>query len=103
MDVLHVRSETLREVGAVSEETVKQMVRGGLETLKTDYCVATSGILGPDGGTAEKPVGLVWVAVGDKERIVTQKFQFRFDRMRNMEMAAMQALNLLRKVVNRET
>jgi nicotinamide-nucleotide amidase len=96
-DVLHVQQETLEQTGAVSEETVKQMVRGALQTLKTDYCIATSGIMGPDGGTAEKPVGLVWVAVGDNERIVTHKFQFRFDRMRNIEMTAMQALNLLRK------
>jgi nicotinamide-nucleotide amidase len=96
-DVLQVQEETLRQVGAVSEETVKQMVRGALQALKTDYCIATSGIMGPDGGTAEKPVGLVWVAVGDSQRIVTHKFQFRLDRMRNIEMTAMQALNLLRK------
>jgi nicotinamide-nucleotide amidase len=98
MNVLHVQNETLRDFGAVSEETVKQMVQGGLQALKTDYCIATSGIMGPDGGTPEKPVGLVWIAVGDRERVLTQRFQFRFDRARNIEMAAMQALNLLRKL-----
>ncbi len=97
MDVLHVKDETLKTAGAVSEETVIQMVLGAVAALKTDYAIATSGIMGPDGGTPEKPVGTVWVAVGDKENIVTEKFHFRYDRMRNIEMTANNALNLLRK------
>lgn len=97
--VLSVRSETLETDGAVSESTVKQMVAGTLKLLKTDYAVAVSGIMGPDGGTNEKPVGLVWVAVGNKDRIIAQHFNFRFDRSRNIEMTAIQALNMLRKFV----
>jgi nicotinamide-nucleotide amidase len=97
MDLLGVHEQTLNSFGAVSEETVKEMIIGGLKELKTDYCIATSGIMGPDGGTSEKPVGTVWVAAGDKEKITTQKFTFRFDRARNIEMTAIQALNLLRK------
>lgn len=100
---LQVSPDTLRAHGAVSEQVVKEMVAGALTALNTDYAVAVSGIMGPDGGTPEKPVGTVWVAVGDRQKLVTQKFQFRFDRERNIEMTATQALNLLRKfIVERE-
>jgi nicotinamide-nucleotide amidase len=96
-DLLNVREQTLKEAGAVSEDTVKQMLKGVLETIKCDYAVATSGIMGPDGGTADKPVGTVWVAAGDRNEVITEKFRFRFDRMRNIEMTSNNALNLLRK------
>ena len=96
-DVLQVNPQTIESFGAVSEETVKEMVKGGIAALKADYCIATSGIMGPDGGSEAKPVGTVWVAVGDRDSVVTHRFQFRFDRMRNIETTAMQALNLLRK------
>jgi nicotinamide-nucleotide amidase len=100
---LHVSPATLRSSGAVSEEVVKEMVTGALAKMNTDYAVAVSGIMGPDGGSPEKPVGTVWVAAGDREKTVTQKFHFRFDRERNIEMTATQALNLLRKfIVERE-
>ncbi len=98
-EVLAVSQQTLETVGAVSEETVQQMVKGALALLKTDYAVAVSGIMGPDGGSIEKPVGMVWVAVGNHEKIVTQKFNFRFDRRRNIELTANNALNLLRKFI----
>lgn len=97
--VLHVNESTLSAHGAVSEQTVTEMVRGALEALATDYCIATSGIMGPTGGTPEKPVGTVWVAVGSKEKVVTHKFNLRYDRMRNIEITAAQALNLMRKFV----
>lgn len=97
--VLGVSSETLDTKGAVSEETVTQMVKGALKTLKTDYIIATSGIMGPDGGSPEKPVGTVWVAVGNRENISTQLFNLRFDRARNIELTTVNALNLLRKFI----
>jgi nicotinamide-nucleotide amidase len=75
------------------------MVSGALEVLHTDYVVATSGIMGPTGGTPEKPVGTVWVAVGNRHAINTQLFSFRFDRRRNIELTATQALNMLRKFI----
>jgi nicotinamide-nucleotide amidase len=96
-EVLGVSAQTLETNGAVSEQTVQQMVKGSLAILKTDYAIAVSGIMGPEGGTPEKPVGLVWVAVGDSTRTVTQQFNFRFDRKRNIELTANNALNLLRK------
>lgn len=97
--VLGVAPGTLQMVGAVSEEVVREMVKGALAQLKTDYAVAVSGIMGPDGGTPEKPVGTVWVAAGNSGKQVTQQFHFRYDRQRNIEMTAIQALNLLRKFI----
>lgn len=97
--VLHVSAETLQTTGAVSEATVLQMAKGVLNLLQTNYAIAVSGIMGPDGGSAEKPVGLVWIAVGDQHTIVTYKYNFRFDRRRNIELTAHYALNQLRKFV----
>jgi nicotinamide-nucleotide amidase len=99
IDLLKVDKKDIDELGAVSEPVVIQMVKGGLDALKTDYAVATSGIMGPDGGSEKKPVGMVWIAVGNKEKIVTKEFQFRFDRVRNIELTSMNALNMLRKFI----
>lgn len=101
--VLNVGADTITRVGAVSEETVRQMVEGALPLLNTDYAVATSGIMGPDGGTPDKPVGTVWIAVGNHRKIIAQKFFFRFDRQRNIELTTTNALNLLRKFILSDT
>lgn len=98
-NVLKVDPETIKTMGAVSEQTVRQMVKGALAALDTDYAIATSGIMGPDGGTPDKPVGTVWVGVGSKDNIQTQLFHFRFDRMRNIELTATNSLNMLRKFI----
>jgi nicotinamide-nucleotide amidase len=98
-EILGVRHDTIESVGAVSEETVKEMVKGVLEKLKTDYALATSGIMGPDGGSDDKPVGTVWIAVGNSKKIEAQQFNFRFDRLRNIEQTAHTALNMLRKFI----
>jgi nicotinamide-nucleotide amidase len=97
--LLNVSHQTLESSGAVSEETVVQMIRGALQNLKTNYAIATSGIMGPDGGSIEKPVGTVWVAVGNREKVRTHLFHFRFDRQRNTELTAHNALNMLRKFI----
>ena len=94
--MLDVTHETLITVGAVSEETVTQMAKSVLAIMKTDYSIAVSGIMGPDGATAEKPVGMVWIAVANKEKVVAKLFNFRFDRRRNIELTSTNALNLLR-------
>ena len=70
-DLLHVSAETLARHGAVSRETVVEMVKGAMKTLKTDCAVATSGIAGPGGGTQEKPVGTIWIAAAYNNEIVT--------------------------------
>ncbi|MCF3111892.1 CinA family nicotinamide mononucleotide deamidase-related protein [Niabella sp. CC-SYL272] len=97
--LLGVPSETLRTQGAVSSETVTAMVKGALQQLGADYAVATSGIAGPDGGTPTKPVGTIWIAAGNQDRVVTKLLQLRFDREQNIEITTMQALLLLRKVI----
>jgi nicotinamide-nucleotide amidase len=94
-NVLHVSEKTLSTTGAVSEPTVKEMVKGVLQLMQTDYAVAVSGIMGPGGGSAEKPVGTVWMAVGNAEKIETKKLHFRFDRTRNIELTAINALHML--------
>jgi nicotinamide-nucleotide amidase len=98
-DVLGVSPQTLETDGAVSEAVVRQMVAGVLKATGTDYALAVSGVMGPDGGSAEKPVGTVWMAAGNAEQIIAQKINLRFDRRRNIEITAMQALNFLRKFV----
>jgi len=98
-DLLQVDKNTLESMGAVSEEVVIQMAKGALKNIQTDYTIAVSGIMGPSGGLPGKPVGTVWVAVGDNESIRTEKFSFRFDRQRNIQLTAANALNLLRKFI----
>lgn len=93
--VLDVSTETLETVGAVSEETVIQMANGVKRICAADYGIATSGIAGPTGGTEEKPVGTVWIAVSGKTKVITKQFQFRNDRAINIERTVMQALILL--------
>jgi nicotinamide-nucleotide amidase len=100
--LLNVKKETLEKYGAVSEETVKEMLSGLLDQMKTDFGIAVSGIMGPDGGTAEKPVGTVWVAVGNKEKQFVQKLKQRFERKKNIEVTSVMALNMMRKFILEE-
>ena len=99
IDLLGVPKEIIETKGAVSEETIRQMASAALSQLKSDWVIATSGILGPDGGSENKPVGLVWIAVGNKEKILAEQFHFKFDRARNMEMTTLTAFNMLRKLI----
>jgi nicotinamide-nucleotide amidase len=101
MKELKVKEETLNKYGAVSEQTVKEMLNGLLSKIDADFGIATSGIMGPDGGSKEKPVGTVWIAVGNKTDMKTVKYQLRFNRERNIEQTAMLALiNLFRLISN---
>jgi nicotinamide-nucleotide amidase len=100
--LLNVKKETLEKFGAVSEETVREMLSGLLNKMKTDYGIAVSGIMGPEGGTSDKPVGTVWVAVGNREKQLVQKFKQRFARAKNIEVTAVMALNLMRTFLKEE-
>lgn len=100
--LLKVRTSTLEKLGAVSEETVIEMAKGALESLKTNYIIAVTGIMGPQGGTPDKPVGTVWVAVGNSTQLITKKLQLGFDRVRNTQQTAVTSLNLLRQFIREE-
>jgi len=102
--VLGVKAETLAKYGAVSEQTVREMAAGAISHFNTDYSVAVSGIAGPDGGTDDKPVGTVWIAVANKNKVVARLFTFGNKRIQNIERSASSALsmvlNLLKEDVN---
>ena len=98
-DLLGVNKETLTRYGAVSEETCREMIAGALKNLNTDYVITTTGIAGPGGGTPEKPVGTVWIGVGNKDRIVTKKYTFNRNRTENIHLFAITALDMLRKML----
>ena len=97
MKYLGVKEETLKEFGAVSYETAKEMAEGALKNTGADIAVAVTGIAGPDGGTAEKKVGLVYISVADKDNTVVEKFQFTGDRQKVRRLAAKNAINMVRK------
>lgn len=99
--LLNVELQTLESFGAVSEETVLAMAKGVLNLIEADYSIAVSGIAGPDGGTADKPVGTVWIAVSDGKESITKKFKFWPHRLENIEMASVAALNMLRLFINK--
>ena len=86
---------TAGNVAAISEETVVEMVKGAMQTLEVDYAMATSGIAGPAGGTPEKPVGTIWIAAGNSEKVITAKLTEDEGREKNIQAATKKALQLL--------
>jgi len=96
MRQLGVKPETLEKHGAVSEPTIMEMANLVRAKFNTDIGVATSGIAGPGGATADKPVGTVWIAYSDKHQTVTRKLQLSKDRLINIKAASVAVLNLIR-------
>ncbi len=99
--VLGVNGKIIEKEGAVSENVVRLMAEGARKLMKTDYSVATSGIAGPDGGTEEKPVGTLWIAVASGSGTVAEKHTFTTERTANILRFSIVALNLLRKQIIR--
>jgi nicotinamide-nucleotide amidase len=98
-DVVGVAENTIEKNGAVSQEVVETMAKEGINKLSVDYCIATSGIAGPDGGTEEKPVGTVWIAIATKDKVYSKKFTFRHNRKRNIESSVVYGLSYLRRIL----
>jgi nicotinamide-nucleotide amidase len=96
MQLADVNEADLKKYGAVSSQVVEQMAVNGKNKLGVDYCIATSGIAGPDGGSEEKPVGTIWIAIAFDNQAVSKMFQFGDNRERNIQMTVLSALNFLR-------
>jgi nicotinamide-nucleotide amidase len=101
-NLLGVNESSLKEFGAVSEQVAKEMALGVKKILQTDFAVATTGIAGPDGGTPEKPVGTVWIAVAGEKKVFATKFVFGDNRERNIVRSAQTTLQILRRIILNE-
>lgn len=97
VDLLGVKWDTLNALGAVSEAVAREMVRGVCEKLKSSCSVGITGIAGPSGGTAEKPVGTVWIAVKGPKFEVAEKFLFKGDRIEIQQQSTVAAIALLQR------
>ena len=87
------------DYGAVSEQVVEEMAKGIRELYKTDFAIATSGIAGPTGGTKEKPVGTTWIAIANRDKVISKRYIFGDQRERNIQRASLTALNMLKKLM----
>jgi nicotinamide-nucleotide amidase len=96
ISLVDVSSGSIEANGLVSEEIARQMAEQGRKKLNVDYCISTTGVAGPDGGTEGIPVGTVWVAIAGPSRTFVQHFRFGDDRERNIKMTVLTTLNLLR-------
>lgn len=99
MQVLGVSEQSLLEFGAVSQPVIEQMAAGVLKLTGADISVATSGVAGPGGGTPDKPVGTVWIAVATKDKLISRKCQFGNTRSRNISLATINAFVMLKEML----
>ena len=99
MNVLQVSSEDLEKYGAVSQLVVEQMAQGARKLLRSDVAIATSGIAGPAGGTGEKPVGTVWIAVSSVDKTISREFRFGELREQNILRSTQAALLMLKEIL----
>ena len=97
--LLDVPSEMIETYGAVSQKVAEAMAVGAQKALNADFTIATTGIAGPDGGTADKPAGTIWIAVAGPSGVKSEKYLFRHNRERNIIRSTQTALNLLRKLI----
>ena len=99
INLVGVNPVSIKNHGAVSEQVVTEMAVNGLKLLNVDYCIATSGVAGPSGGSDEKPVGTIWICVAGPDGIQAKKFNFGDDRVRNIKITYLTGLNMLRQML----
>tara|TARA_B100000963_G_scaffold345085_1_gene348751 strand:+ start:186 stop:689 length:504 start_codon:yes stop_codon:yes gene_type:complete len=97
--LLNISNDLITKNGAVSEIIAINMAKNSLKMLKANLSIAVTGIAGPTGGTVDKPVGLVWIGIGTKEKIITNKYQFNGNRLEIRQKTTYEALKLANKVI----
>ena len=97
--LLNIPQDLITKYGAVSEIVVHSMAKKSLEIVNSDVSIAVTGIAGPTGGSIDKPVGLVWVGIGTKEKIITKKYQFNGNRLEIRQKTTQESLKLANKVI----
>ena len=99
INLVGVNAESIKKNGAVSEQVVTEMATNGRKLLNVYYCIATSGVAGPTGGSTEKPVGTIWICVAGPDTIHAKKFNFGDDRVRNIRITGLTGLDMLRQML----
>ncbi|MCK9212800.1 MAG: CinA family protein, partial [Ignavibacteriaceae bacterium] len=99
VELLNVNEDTITQNGAVSKEVALQMADGIKSISGTDIGLSITGILGPTGGSDEKPVGTVFIAICDQNGCIAQKLNFGDDRILNKQRASQAALDIIRKYI----
>ncbi len=97
--LLNISNDLITENGAVSEIIAFNMAKNSLELLKANLSIAVTGIAGPTGGTFDKPVGLVWIGIGTKEKIITNKYKFNGNRLEIRQKTTYESLKLANNVI----
>ena len=97
--LLNIPNDLITRNGAVSEIVAFNMAKNSLTILKADLSIAVTGIAGPTGGSIDKPVGLVWIGIGTKEKIITNKYQFNGNRLEIRQKTAHESLKLANNVI----
>ena len=97
--LLNIPKDLITKYGAVSEIVVQSMAKKSLEIVNSDVSIAVTGIAGPTGGSIDKPVGLVWVGIGTKEKIITKKYQFNGNRLEIRQKTTQETLKLANNVI----
>ena len=97
--LLNIPNDLITKNGAVSEIVALNMAKNSLKILKADLSIAVTGIAGPTGGSIDKPVGLVWIGIGTKEKIITNKYQFDGNRLEIRQKTTYESLQLANKII----
>ena len=97
--LLNIPKDLITKNGAVSEIVVNNMAKNLLEIVNSDVSIAVTGIAGPTGGSVDKPVGLVWIGIGTKEKIITNKYQFNGNRLKIRQKTTQKSLELANDVI----